>query len=208
MIDILDQIERRLLITDHELIQDAGNEIARLRALVEPDTTPLPPWLAKAREYLGMREIKGLEHNPLILRMWMAIRMSGIRDDETPWCAAFVGSCLEQTGYVSTRAGNARSYNKWGVELPGPAVGAIVTYWRGSRGSWKGHTNLVVGQDPEGNLLAIGGNQGDEVSIRAYPAKGDPGSRVLSYRFPKGYPVKPDYDLPVYATHALAGSET
>jgi hypothetical protein len=48
-------------------------------------------------------EIKGPRHNPLILQFWKGIKRGGIKDDETPWCAAFVGAMLERAGIKSTR---------------------------------------------------------------------------------------------------------
>ncbi|EDR9797697.1 TIGR02594 family protein, partial [Salmonella enterica subsp. enterica serovar Zongo] len=62
-----------------------------------------PKWLAEARRYIGEREIKGAQHNPLIVQMWRDIKRGGIKDDETPWCAAFVGAVLEHVGIKSTR---------------------------------------------------------------------------------------------------------
>lgn len=53
-----------------------------------------PKWLTEARRYIGEREIKGPQHNPLIVQMWKDIKRGGIKDDETPWCAAFVSSVL------------------------------------------------------------------------------------------------------------------
>jgi hypothetical protein len=37
-----------------------------------------------------------------------------------------------------------------------------------------------VGKDKAGNLMTLGGNQGDQVSIRPFPM-----SRVLGYRWPE-----------------------
>jgi hypothetical protein len=51
------------------------------------------PWIA-ARKHIGQMEIKGPRHNPLILQFWKDIKRGGIKDDETPWCAAFVGAML------------------------------------------------------------------------------------------------------------------
>ena len=68
-----------------------------------------PSWLAEARKWIGLTEIKGGEHAPEILQMWRDIKRGGIRDDETPWCAAFVGAMLERVGVRSTRFESARS---------------------------------------------------------------------------------------------------
>lgn len=52
-----------------------------------------PSWIVEGRKYIGEKEIKGPEHNPLILQFWKDIKRGGIKDDETPWCAAYVGEC-------------------------------------------------------------------------------------------------------------------
>lgn len=62
-----------------------------------------PAWVIEARKYIGERELKGPKHNSLILQMWRDIKRGGIKDDETPWCAAFVGAVLERCGIKSTR---------------------------------------------------------------------------------------------------------
>ena len=134
-----------------------------------------PQWLAIARPLVGLHEVKGAEHSPEILGMWRAIKRSGIQDDETPWCAAFVGACLERAGIRSSRFESAASYLKWGVRLDGPAHGCIVVFSRDGGG----HVGFVVGVDASGNLLVLGGNQGDQVSVKAFPT-----TRVTGYRWP------------------------
>lgn len=134
-----------------------------------------PQWLEIARPLVGLHEIKGAEHAPEILDMWRAIKRSGIQDDETPWCAAFAGACLERAGVRSSRFESAASYLKWGVRLNGPAHGCIVVFSR----EGGGHVGFVVGLDPDGRLLVLGGNQGDQVSVKAFPV-----DRVTGYRWP------------------------
>ncbi len=69
-----------------------------------------PKWLVEARRYIGLNEIKGSLHAAEILQSWKDIKRGGIKDDETPWCAAFVGAILERTGINSTRYESAKSY--------------------------------------------------------------------------------------------------
>jgi uncharacterized protein (TIGR02594 family) len=141
------------------------------------------PWLARARRYIGQREIPGSKHNPLILRMWERIKAK-FRDDETPWCAAFVGSILELCDIQSSRSAAARSYQAWGVKIDRPIPGAIVVFWRGSPNSYSGHVGFVTGTTREGHLVVLGGNQGDQVCEKAFTR-----DRVVSYRWPLGVPV-------------------
>lgn len=140
-----------------------------------------PAWIAEARKYLGQREIKGVNHNPVIIAWWKAIKRSGIKTDEVPWCAAFVGAMLESVGIVSSRFESAKSYLDWGSKLASPELGCIVVFSRDGGG----HVGFVVGKDPNGNLLVLGGNQGDQVNIRAFGR-----DRVAGYRWPTAVPVQ------------------
>jgi len=144
-----------------------------------------PYWLKLAHSALAVKETAGAKHHPMILHWWERIK-SSIRDDETAWCAAFVGGILEDSGIPSTLSAAARSYTKWGHPLSGPAVGAVVTFWRGKPDGWSGHVGFVVGKDQSGNLMVLGGNQSDEVNIKPFAT-----NRVLSYRWPKSHELPP-----------------
>ena len=154
-------------------------------------------WVDEARRHIGLTEIKGPQHNPEIVAMWKAIKRGGIRDDETPWCAAFVGACLERVGIQSTRFEGARSYASWGEKLEKPVAGCVVVFSRDGGG----HVGFVVGQDKASNLLVLGGNQADAVNVKAFPR-----SRVTAYRWPVGEPM-PMGALPVMAATAFSKSE-
>ena len=152
---------------------------------------PEPSWIKEARKYIGLKEVKGSKHNPEIIKMWADIKRGGIKDDETPWCAAFVGAMLERTLIQSSRFESAKSYMQWGVPLNYPAVGSVVVFSRNGGG----HVGFVVGRDASGNLLVLGGNQSDSVNIQSF----SPYSKtfpVAGYRWPKGVAL-PSNNLPV-----------
>lgn len=155
-----------------------------------------PLWLAYARQQVGTREIKGAKHEPKILAWWKAIKRGGIKDDETPWCAAFVGACLEAVGIVSSRYESAKSYIAWGIGLKHPIVGAVAVLVR----EGGGHVGFVVGRDRFGNILLLGGNQSDAVNIRAF----NPG-RIVGYRWPAAVPLIEVSELPVISAGASTG---
>lgn len=134
-------------------------------------------WLIKAAAMIGQHEIKGAQHNPEILRMWKDSYLSGVKDDETAWCAAFACASLERVGEKSPRNWAALSFKDWGCNAaPGPGetpwLGTVAVY---SRGSGQGHVGFVVGVDARGRYLVLGGNQGDQVSVAALPALGKTG---------------------------------
>lgn len=141
------------------------------------------PWLAVARKCIGQKEIYGPRHNSWIVHIWETLKLP-FRDDETAWCAGFVGYCLETVGIKSTRSAAARSYQNFGTKIDRPIPGCIVVFWRGSPNGYNGHVGFVTGQTRSGNLVVLGGNQSDMVCERAFEK-----DRVLSYRWPLGVPV-------------------
>ena len=156
-----------------------------------------PRWVLQAENNIGVKEVKGATHNPVIVQYWKDIRRGGIKDDETPWCAAFVGSMLERCGIQSTRFESAKSYLSWGEKLDRPVYGCVVVFSRDGGG----HVGFVVGKDIAGNLLVLGGNQGDAVNVKAFPL-----SRVTGYLWPEGEPI-PVGDLKVFGVAPMSGSE-
>lgn len=152
-----------------------------------PSATPAPPkaagepvWLRRARQEIGVSEIAGARHSKRVLSYWEQAKLP-FRDDETPWCAGFVGAMLEDCGIRSTRSGMARSYEHWGQPC-GPVPGAVVVFWRGSKSSGSGHVGFLAGRDHNGNLMVLGGNQGDAVNVKPFST-----SRVVGYRWPSGF---------------------
>lgn len=150
-----------------------------------------------AKSLIGISEIKGAKHHPEILQFWRDIKRGGIKDDETPWCAAFVGACLERAGIKSSRFESAKSYLEWGEKLSAPAAGCVVVFTR----TGGGHVGFVVGQDAAGNLQVLGGNQSDQVNVRTFSR-----DRVTGYRWSPEFGA-PDFNLPVMTAAQISKSE-
>ncbi len=94
------------------------------------------PWFSVATHFKGITEVHGLLGNPKILEMFRISGHPEVKEDETPWCAAFVGSCLRLAGYRSSGSLGARSYEGFGDDLKEePKRGCIVVFWRESRKS-------------------------------------------------------------------------
>lgn len=147
-----------------------------------------PPWLIEAKKYEGVTEIKGEKHNPIIVLFWKLSKLAGIKDDETPWCAAAMNAWLEAVGIKSPRSGAAKSYIPWGKSIPVPVYGCIAVLGRDGGG----HVGIAVGINKAGNLLIYGGNQNDMVRVSAFPM-----SRVLGYRLPEGFHPRDFSPLPM-----------
>lgn len=148
---------------------------------------PLPAYFRRAQSLIGQAEIKGARHNNLIVGFWLLLSLP-FRDDETPWCAGFVGACLEHVGIRSTRSGRARSYATYGLGLGSTDFrrGAIVVF---ERGPAHGHVGFLDSVSPDRKTLyVLGGNQGDRVCVAPIAAK-----RLIAMRAVPGVglPVAP-----------------
>lgn len=127
------------------------------------------PWLAEARKHIGLKEIPGAKHNPVI-QSWLkemgsfpGAAKSWYSDDETPWCGLFVGYCLGKAGRAVIKDWyRAKAWAAAGLtKLPDPAYGSIG--FKSRQGG--GHVFFVVGKDAKGRILGLGGNQGNTISI-------------------------------------------
>jgi uncharacterized protein (TIGR02594 family) len=120
----------------------------------------------RAKSHIGTLEVPGGKHNPKILEWFKKVGHPQIVDDETSWCAAFTGAMLEEAGLESTKSLLARSYEKWGVEVPLDQAlpGDLVVNWRVKPDSWQGHIGFFHGRK-KGKILILGGNQKNRVSV-------------------------------------------
>jgi uncharacterized protein (TIGR02594 family) len=128
-------------------------------------------WLDVAWAEVGIQETSGADATPEILAFFRDAGRPDIASDETAWCAAFVGACLERAGIPQTippaEALLARAYLKVGQEIPSPRIGCIVVLSRGSDPR-AGHVGFCVGIT-DTHVVLLGGNQGNKVSTQHYP---------------------------------------
>jgi uncharacterized protein (TIGR02594 family) len=152
-----------------------------------------PRWLPYARRFIGLKEIPGTENNPVIID-WLIKLKAWWREDETPWCGTFVAAvCINSGIPLPVHWYRARGWLDWGSPLDFPVLGCVVVYER--KGG--GHVGFVMGEDQNGNLMTLGGNQSNKVSIAPFDR-----SRVLGYRWPAGERVLSVYPLPLIESGA------
>ncbi len=156
----------------------------------------MPPWLPIARSYLGVIETPGPGTTPII-GQWLKRLKAWWTGDDVPWCGVFAADCVTEAGLEPPKQWyRAKAWASWGVPLTAPCLGCIVVFER----QGGGHVGFVVGRDPRGRLMVLGGNQGDKVSIVPF----DP-TRVIALRWPAG-----DFErlpLPVIQTSAASSSQ-
>lgn len=151
-----------------------------------------PPWLVLARAEKGQKEVKGAGSNGRILRyreVGMTTDDLRTEDGARPWCADFANAMLEAAGVRGTRSGMALSFKSSPefVQLSGPALGAIVQFWRGTRTSGYGHVNFYEFETAE-KIYGTGGNQGDAVTLAGF-SRDDDRFGLLGYWWPASVPL-------------------
>jgi uncharacterized protein (TIGR02594 family) len=124
--------------------------------------------------------------NPKVVAYFKDSGNPGVMDDETAWCAAFVGAMLRRAGVKSTGALNARSYLDWGtpVDRKNALPGDVVIFKRGSS-SWQGHVAFFV-KDRGALIDVLGGNQSNAVNVKGYQS-----AALLGIRRPPKATAKP-----------------
>ncbi len=162
----------------------------RLDTREQKMTTKLPelPWIASARQYIGVREVPGPK-NSAVIAGWLSRLKAWWSDDATPWCGTFAATCLTDAGLTPPKDWyRATAWLTLPVSLSRPAYGCIVVFTR----QGGGHVGFVVGVDRAGNLMVLGGNQGDAVNIKPFAR-----DRVAGFRWPSRLPDPGRYNLPV-----------
>lgn len=146
-----------------------------------------PKWLEIAEREVGQHEVKGGE-NPRILE-YHAATTFGAKEDEIPWCAAFVCWCLEQSGTPSTKSAAAISYATWGTKLREPREGCITVIRQKAKGadaatgSSSGNHVAFFDHIADGRIYLLGGNQSDSVKVSGFNLAS---YEVVAYRWPEG----------------------
>jgi uncharacterized protein (TIGR02594 family) len=122
----------------------------------------VPPWMYVAAQELGVSEILGRRHNPRIVMYHQSVTLAA-KTDEIAWCASFVDWCLNKAGYAGTNSAAAATYDKFGLALEEPRVGAIVTF--PTKTGSRRHVAFVAGYH-ERFIFHLGGNQSNKVNVQ------------------------------------------
>jgi uncharacterized protein (TIGR02594 family) len=176
----------------NDIVQDDGRVIAttqerdgRFTLIAEfradpPAAAPVAggaafPWMAIAETELA-NGVKETRSNPRI-EEYFATTSFGRHPDSEPWCSAFANFCVTQSGVEGTNSALALSWLDWGQDAGGFVPGCIVVLSRGTPG--QGHVGFFVGQDANGSISLLGGNQHDSVNVSTFPS-----ARVIGMRVP------------------------
>jgi uncharacterized protein (TIGR02594 family) len=121
-----------------------------------------PRILVQAVKQLGVKEIVGKEHNPVIMNWAKELNLDKVyKSDEIPWCGLFVAYCCHAAGLdVVDKPLWALNWAKWGIEVKEAMLGDVLTFKR----EGGGHVGIYVGEDVT-HYHVLGGNQGNAVSV-------------------------------------------
>ena len=121
-----------------------------------------PRILVEAVKNLGVKEIVGKAHNPIILQWAKDLKLDKVyTNDEIPWCGLFIAHCCHSAGVeVANKPLWALSWSEWGNEVKEPMLGDVLTFKRDGGG----HVGIYVGEDTT-HFHVLGGNQGNAVSV-------------------------------------------
>jgi uncharacterized protein (TIGR02594 family) len=153
------------------------------------ETIPLPPIMAAALKYYGLKECPGGADNPVILGWAKEFKITWYVHDSTAWCSLYMGKNAKDAGYTPPGPNvllAAVSWAKWGTPVPFDQIqtGDILVFERPGGH----HVALAVAKDAEA-YHGWGGNTKDAVGIARLAA-----SRLMAAVRPPGvkaiYPLK------------------
>lgn len=147
-----------------------------------PEQQPAPgvqqfPWMPIARDEVGVAEGQGDQR----ISQYFATTTLGPQPSSVPWCSAFVNFCVARGGDTGTNSALARSWLTWGQNAASLLPGCIVVLSRGSPAL--GHVGFYVGNDGQGSIRLLGGNQHNAVNISSFPK-----ANILGRRIPSSAP--------------------
>lgn len=138
-----------------------------------------------AQVWVGTKEVAGVHSNDFVLGM-LRLDSSWVEDDAVAWCSAFVNFIAWQLRLPRSKSLAARSWLTVGkpVPLTEAKLGFDVVVFKRGDGTQPGpevlqapgHVAFFGGLEGK-SVLALGGNQGDSVSLERFPS-----TRVLGVR--------------------------
>jgi uncharacterized protein (TIGR02594 family) len=115
-----------------------------------------------AAKYLGQSESWGNNDSAFIQKLWKTLTPNWQWLKGQPWCGGFVGDVLKEAGLpVIKDFYRAKAWADYGMPLAAPETGCIAVLSRVGGG----HVAFVYGKTAHGEVILLGGNQGNKVSL-------------------------------------------
>lgn len=164
-------------------------------------TEQAPVWYRAACNDMGKHET-GNNAGPYIEQIIAQGKCGHIHD---PWCAIAINAWCERNGIPGSRSPSSQSFrsDKNFRQLTGPALGAVVVFWRISKNSGLGHVGLYDGENAN-QVSCVSGNAGDKVARKTF-AKSSKTFGLVGYYWPIGQPLPKVGALPIPKTASGGG---
>lgn len=145
-----------------------------------------------AQRFVGLEELAGSQHHPLIQWGFMLCGYGTDTPDEVAWCSAFAQIPPYLLRLPRSKSAAARSWLQIGlpVDIRAAMVGYDVVILKRGQGAQPGpevlqapgHVGYFAGWEDEGRtkLRVLGGNQADAVTVQAFPVAQVLGMRRLA----------------------------
>lgn len=175
--EIIKQLQNELNLQGAHLTVDGvfgPATSAALKLALMPKSIPIPvegvigdetPWMDWMKPHIGEKEIYGSNDNPFIMDLYPDGNYPK-QHDEIPWCACLANAALKRTGYKGTNSAAAASFDHYGIKCE-PKYGAVVTLRHKSGGR---HVTFYVGRTSKGDMICLGGNQGNALKESIFPS--------------------------------------
>lgn len=137
---------------------------------------------ALAQRFVGeIRELPGNQHHPFIQWAHMLCGLGADQPDEVPWCSSFLNAIAWTLNLPRSKSAAARSWLNVGqvIELRAASPGYDVVVLKRGTHPAQGHVGLFAGLQGD-RVHLLGGNQGNTISIAAFPVQDVLGVRRLA----------------------------
>ncbi len=120
-----------------------------------------------ASRFIGLKEIPGENHNPMILAM-LKLHNEWPQEDEVPWCSAFVNFISFLLNLPGTKSLAAISWETTGraISIEEAKKGFDIVVLRRGEG-WQRHVGFYSHHNKE-NVWLLGGNQNNQVNVAPF----------------------------------------
>ena len=149
--------------------------VEHMKLITAPTT---PPWmdiaLAEAKAAKFIKETKS-PTNEMAKKYHTYVGLSKATGS-TAWCSSFVSWCLNEAGQKNAKSAGSQSVlwneGKLFKRIQEPVSGCIVLMTNYVKSTGKsnshGHVTFLYGVDSNGDLICLGGNQGDRLKYSRY----------------------------------------
>ena len=129
---------------------------------------------ALANRFVGqIKELPGQQDHPFIQWCHSLCHLGMHQPDEVPWCSSFVNAVAWMLTLPRSGSAAARSWLAVGLpveSLPQAVVGFDVVVFKRGTNPALGHVGFYGGHT-DTQVFCLGGNQGNAVSLAAFPVR-------------------------------------